>query len=98
MSPKSKHGKGKRFHHRKKGQFRQSQAGAGLTQETSGDISTPTTALNAAPVVKTPVPKKAQSSAALPLHYEFIAGDLKRIGILTGIIVILLIVAYYIFS
>ena len=52
----------------------------------------------AVPAVKAPAHKKASSSAALPLHYEFISGDLKRIGILTGVIVVLLIIAYFIFT
>jgi hypothetical protein len=44
----------------------------------------------AAPLQK----KAALSSAALPLHFEFISGDLKRIGVLTGIIFVILIVLY----
>ncbi len=98
MPAKSKHGRGKHSHHKKKDKFRQVQAGTDLTQQTSDNISATAATLNAVPVAKAPVQKKASSSAALPLHYEFIAGDLKRIGILTGIIVVLLIVAYFIFS
>ena len=98
MPAKSKHGRGKHYHHKKKSNFRSVEAGTGLTQETSGDISKASAPSSTAPVAKAPVQKKALTSAALPLHYEFIAGDLKRIGILTGIIVVLLIVAYYIFS
>jgi hypothetical protein len=97
LPAKSKHGRGKHSHHKKKDKFRQVQAGTGLTQETSGDILKAGAPSSTAPVVKAPVQKKAMTSAALPLHYEFIAGDLKRIGILTGIIIVLLIVAYYIF-
>ena len=98
MPAKSKHGRGKHRHQKKKGNFRQTQAGAGSTQETSLDTSKPEAPLSTVPAVKTPAPKKVPASAALPLHYEFIAGDLKRIGILTGIIIVLLIVAYYIFT
>jgi len=98
LPAKSKHSRGKHFHHKKKSKFRQVQAGTDLTQETSGDISKANTPLSIAPAVKTPAQKKTPTSAALPLHYEFIAGDLKRIGILTGIIAVLLIVAYYILS
>ncbi len=98
MPAKSKHGRGKHSHNKKKNKFRQVQAGTGLTQEASGDILKAGAPSSTAPMVKAPVQKKAPSSAALPLHYEFIAGDLKRIGILTGIIIVLLIVAYYIFS
>ena len=74
------------------------QAGTGLPQEATGSISRAEAPPGIAPIVKTSVQKKIVSSAALPLHYEFIGSDLKRIGILTGIIIILLIVAYYIFS
>lgn len=98
MPAKSKHGRGKHYHHKKKNKFREMQAGTDLTQEASSDISQASALSAAAPVIKTPLQKKAQTSAALPLHYEFIAGDLKRIGILTGIIVVLLILAYYIFA
>ena len=98
MPAKSKHGRGKHYHQKKKSKFRQVEAGTGLTQETSGDISKADAPLGIASAVKTPAQKKTTTSAALPLHYEFIAGDLKRIGILTGIIVVLLIAAYYIFS
>lgn len=96
--PKSKHGRGKHFRHRKKSKFRQAQAGPGLTQITSGDISKADAGLSTTPTVKAPEQKKTPASEALPLHYEFIAGDLKRIGILASIIIILLIVAYNIFS
>ena len=98
MPAKSKHGRGKHYHHKKKSNFRQVQAGTGLTQEASGDILKAGVSSSTPTVVKTPVQKKTPTSAALPLHYEFIAGDLKRIGILTGIIVVLLIAAYYVFS
>ena len=100
MSAKSRHGRGKHHHGKKKGKFRHAHAAASVPQPQVAASDTPR--VEAPPstpqVVKTPVQKRASTSAALPLHYEFIAGDLKRIGILTGIIVILLIVAYYIFS
>ncbi len=96
--PKSKHGRGKHFHHKKKSKFRQGQAGAALTQEAPGEILKAEPISSTSQPVKAPEQKRAPTSAALPLHYEFIAGDLKRIGILTVIIVVLLIVAYYIFS
>ena len=97
MSAKSKHGRGK-HHGKKKGKFRRMQAAAGLPQETARNISSSNVPVETTPVEKPQVQKKVATSAALPLHYEFIGNDLKRIGILTGIIVILLIVAYFIFS
>jgi hypothetical protein len=98
LPSKSKHSRGKRRHGKKKSKFRQVRPVTGIPQETSGNVAQASTPVAAAPVVKAPVPKKASASAALPLHYEFISGDLKRIGILTGVIVVLLIVAYYIFA
>jgi hypothetical protein len=98
LPAKSKHGKGKRHRGKKKHKFRQAQPVTGITQETSGNVPRDSAPAAAAPAVKVPVQKKASASAALPLHYEFISGDLKRIGILTVVIVVLLIVAYYIIA
>jgi len=98
LPAKSKHSRGKRHRSKKKSKFRQAQPAAGLPQETSGNIARESAPVAAAPLVKAPVQKKASASAALPLHYEFINSDLKRIGILTGIIIVLLIVAYYIIA
>jgi hypothetical protein len=98
LPSKSKHGRGKHHHGKKKGKFRRMQAAAGLPQETATNISKADVPVVTAPVTKAQVPKKAATSAAMPLHYEFIGSDLKRIGILTGIVIILLIVAYFIFS
>jgi hypothetical protein len=96
LPSKSKHGRGRRHRGKKKSKFRQAKPVTGLPQETSGNIEQAAAPSTPAPSVKPPTSKKASTSAALPLHYEFISGDLKKIGILTGIIVILLIVAYYI--
>ena len=74
------------------------QPAANLQQVAASNVPKAETPSSAPQVVKPQVQKRAATSAALPLHYEFIVGDLKRIGILTGIIVILLIVAYYVFS
>jgi hypothetical protein len=98
LSAKSKHGRGKHHRGKKKSKFRQVQPVASVPQETSVNTAQPSAPLATAPAVKAHVPKKASTSAALPMHYEFISGDLKRIGILTGIVVVLLIVAYYIFT
>ena len=98
MPAKSKHGRGKHRRGKKKSKFRQAQPVASVPQETSGNMNRESAPVAVAPAPKAPVQKKSSSSAAMPLHYEFISGDLKRIGILTGIIVALLIVAYYIFT
>ena len=98
MSAKSKHSRGKHHRGKKKSKFRQMQPRTDLPQETSVNIDQTGAQLPAPPPVKAHVSKKASASAALPLHYEFISGDLKRIGILTGVIVALLIGAYYLFA
>lgn len=98
MPAKSKHSRGKRHRSKKKNKFRQARPVAGVPQESSGNMSRESAPVADAPLVKAPVQKKASASTALPRHYEFINSDLKRIGILTGIIVVLLIVAYYIIA
>lgn len=95
MPSKSKHGRGK---HRKKSKFKQVRPVAGMPQQAPENLDRADAPVASPPPVKTHVSKKASAAAALPLHYEFIGGDLKRIGILTGIIVVLLILAYYLFT
>ena len=46
------------------------------------------------PTRQIPIQKRAAATAALPLHYEFISGDLKRIGILTVVILAILVVLF----
>jgi len=72
------------------------QSSAGVAPPVAGNIpSAPARAPAAvAPAPQAPMQKKPVSSAALPLHYEFIGSDLRRIGILTVIIVAILIVLY----
>ena len=79
------------------------QSATGLPRETTGnipvaDVPREEATVSTAPVEPVPLSKKTPALAALPLHYEFIGSDLKRIGVLTVIVVILLIVAYLIFS
>jgi len=83
--------------------MRQMQQGAGVLQSSAGIAppvagnipSTPVPAPAAfAPAPRAPIQKKTMASAALPLHYEFIGSDLRRIGILTAIIVAILIVLF----
>jgi hypothetical protein len=94
MSKHSKHGRGKHSH-KIKNRIRPTQPGvsAGAIQPVSSDISRATAPpIATAPAPPMPAQKRQATSAALPLHYEFISGDLKAIGILTGIVVAILIV------
>ena len=96
MSKHSKHGRGKHAH-KIKNRIRPMQPGVstGIVQPVNGDISRATAPpVTAAPVHQMPAQKRQSSSAALPLHYEFISGDLKAIGILTTIVVAILVVLY----
>jgi hypothetical protein len=61
-----------------------------MTQPPPATAPTPVVARPPQP----PVQKKPLSTAALPLHYEFISGDLKRIGILTAVVIAILVVLY----
>lgn len=93
--PKSKHGRGKHPHIKKRGKMRQMPAGTEGTRPAADNIAMAAAPANVKPAPPAPFPKKsAATSAALPIHYEFISGDLKRIGVLAGIIFIILIVLY----
>jgi hypothetical protein len=95
MSKKSKHGRGKHPHKIKRPM--QPGTSASATQPVSGDISRASAPVAAAPVQQAQVQvqrKQPLSAAALPLNYAFITGELKQIGILTGIVVVVLVVLY----
>jgi hypothetical protein len=95
MPAKSKHGRGKHPHNKKRSKIRQMQAGTGLQQQAASDIERPAAPVGTAPAPKAPLPKKvAASAAAIPIQHEYVTGELKRIGILTAIIVVILIVLY----
>ncbi|OGO17974.1 MAG: hypothetical protein A2Z15_00430 [Chloroflexi bacterium RBG_16_50_11] len=92
--PKSKHGRGKHPHNKKRGQIRPMQAGTGVPQQATSSMTSAAAPASVAPTATPPAQKKSIASAALPLHYEFIGSELKRIGILTGIIIVILIILY----
>ena len=88
MPDKSRHVKGKHPHHSKKSKAMMRQSGTPLPQQASAVAPKP------AESVKAPsVPKAgATSEAVTPLRYPYVTGELKRIGILAGIIIVVLIV------
>jgi hypothetical protein len=99
MSKHSKHGRGKFKRMQKMRQMQPSsgilqQPSAGVVPPTSGNMPIAASPVVAPPIQQTPMQRKAAAAGAVPLHYEFISGDLKRIGILTGIILVILIVLY----
>ncbi len=69
-------------------------ASAGVPQQVAGGMTSTAAPAGIIPASAPQVQKKSVASAALPLHYEYIGSELKRIGILTGIIIVILIVLY----
>jgi hypothetical protein len=90
MPGKSRHGKGKRYQSSKKRNIPR-----------PNTVAQPTAATSVAPkpaatVPMAPVGKAADSPASAKAnHYDYVTGDLRRIGILTGIIIVILIVLYF---
>jgi hypothetical protein len=100
MPGKSKRGKGKHPHYHRKSKIRQRQDRAGLPQPVAGDVPKPGVPIVAksSPAPKA-APKGAASAAASTIYQrDYTLGELKRIGILTGIIFVILIVLYFILS
>ncbi len=88
MPDKSRHGKGKHPRHSKKSKALIRQVNAPLQQQ-----QTDVTPKPAAPVEVEPAPKTAAPpEAAIMLRYPYVVGELKRIGILAGIVIVALIV------
>jgi hypothetical protein len=102
MPGKSRHGKGKHPHYSKKGKIRQHQASSGTPQPAGVSLPQQATAnvpKPAAPISASPVPRAAtRPEAATIAHYPDIVSELKRIGILTGIIIVILIVLSIVLS
>ena len=96
MPGKSRHGKGKHPHHSKKSKAIQRQEAKASQQQVTVDASlkaTPTDIDKAAP------PKPAVvSERKKAIQYPFIIGELRRIGILAGIIMIILIILALVLS
>ena len=87
MPGKSKRGKGKRFKQYRKNQPAQRQPDA--TPQTQPVSNTPRPVT---PVAPSAITKPVVNTATLTTQSAYIVGELKRIGILTGIIVIVLII------
>jgi hypothetical protein len=102
MPGKSRHGKGKHPHYSKKSKIRQRQVSEGTPQQAGAGMPQPATASipkPAAPAAAPPRPKTSVGPAtAVTAPYTDIVGELKRIGILTGIIIIILIVLSIVLS
>ena len=96
MPGKSRHGKGKHPHHSRKSKAIQRQEAR--TSQQNATVATPPKAATVE-VDKTYTPKPA----AIPekkksIQYPFIAGELRRIGLLAGIILVILIILALVLS
>lgn len=87
MPKKSRHGKGRRPQYRNN--IRQQQ---GASQAIQNAVAAPGTPAPAA--AKIPAPSKGQSgsTAATAAQYPYFTSELKKIGIISGIIIIILVI------
>lgn len=94
MPGKSRHGKGKHPHHSKKSKAKQRHGAIALQQPTVAETPQPVATIITPPSLKTPAPP-AKSRIA---QYPYITTELRRIGILAGIILVILIVLALVLS
>jgi len=87
MPGKSRHGKGKHPHHSKKSKAIQRRQAGVIQQQPDSATAAP-----AAPVQPAPVPTAAATPKVRTAQYPYITSELRRIGILAGIILVILIV------
>ncbi|MGD0795696.1 MAG: hypothetical protein ABR958_08985 [Dehalococcoidales bacterium] len=94
MPGKSKHGKKKRYQQINRPKNIQSQANPAMS---AAPAAVAPKAI--APVPTAPARKAAASSAGVKvMSHEHVPGDLQRIGILTGIIIVILAILYFILT
>ena len=94
MSGKSRHDKGKHPHHSKRSRAKQRYGAVASQQPTLADTPAPMAAISKPP----PVSRPASPAAAKVVRYPYIATELRRIGILAGIVIIILIVLALVLS
>ncbi len=92
MPGKPRHAKGK-YHHSKKSKAKQRQ-GAIPIQQVAAEAPE-----QAAAIGTTSMPKATASPAkTITMQYPYITGELRRIGILAGIIIVILIISAIVLS
>ena len=94
MPGKSKHDKGKHHHRSKKSRAKQRYVATALQQPAITDAPTPVAAVSTPPPAEAPASPKA---LRVP-QYPYIAAELRRISILAGIILVVLIVLALVLS
>ena len=93
MSGKSRHGKGKHLHQSKKSKAKQRHIATALRPPIA-ETPQPETVITTAPLSKVPAsPTKSKTA-----QYPYITAELRRISILAGIILVILIVLSVILS
>ncbi|OGO06701.1 MAG: hypothetical protein A2Y92_04820 [Chloroflexi bacterium RBG_13_57_8] len=96
MPGKSRHGKGRQFHSKKGKALQRKAAG------TAPAVSVNASAASPQPVpaaVATPQPKVAAAPTRAALNpYPYITSELRRIAILAGVIIVILVVLYVVLS
>jgi hypothetical protein len=90
MPAKSRHGRGKHRHQSKKSKAMQRQVTAAVTPPaTVTSVEAPAAA--APPPKITPTPKTARTTAkTMAIDYSYVSGELKRIGIMAVIAIVIL--------
>jgi hypothetical protein len=94
MPGKLRHGKGKHPHHSKKSKAKQRYGTMALQQPTAADTPQPVTTIGAPPSLRAPTSPATPRTA----QYPYITTELRRIGILAGIILVILIVLALVLS
>jgi len=93
--PKSRHGKGKHYRYSKKSKSLRRQAAGTAPAAPASPVATASVSPAAKPVTAAaaPQPKVTKVQARTAENpYPFITSELKRIGILTGIILVILVI------
>jgi hypothetical protein len=98
MPGKSRHGKGKRYHYSKKSKALRRQEAAGVPAPTVNTSQASQAPGQPAPTPAAPAPKAAAapSTQVAENTYSYIGGELRRIAILAGIIIAILIVLSFV--
>ena len=89
MPGKSRHGKGNRYHSSKKGNVIRRQASGTAPAATANMTAAPKPAMEAAAIQPKMSAVKARTAEKL---YPYITSELKRIAILAGIIIVILVI------
>jgi hypothetical protein len=94
MPGKSRHGKGKHLHHSKKSKAKQRYGTMALQQPVAADIPKPVATTGTPPSSRAPT----SPATSRTVQYPYITTELRRIGILAGIILVILIVLALVLS